>query len=78
MNDLLELTVGEMTAPQDAVWPAKRNGSSLGFCERERWREGEKEEEKEGKVDSLCPSCHGIAIPELPGVLPLREQLFTR
>jgi hypothetical protein len=39
---------------------------------------GEKEEEKEGKVDSLCPSCHGIAIPELPGVLPLREQLFTR
>jgi hypothetical protein len=24
---------------------------------------GKEKEEKEMKVDSLCPSCHGIAIP---------------
>jgi hypothetical protein len=30
---------------------------------RNRCERGKKKKRKEMKVDSLCPSCHGIAIP---------------
>jgi hypothetical protein len=74
MNDLLELTVGEMTVLRNAAWPAKNGSFERG--NGGKGRRGKKR--KEGKVDSLCPSCHGIAIPEFPGFLRLRAQLFTR
>jgi len=77
MNDLLELTVGgnDHAAGCGLAGETKRE-FSLGVLRKKKRKVGRGE--KEGKVDSLCPSCHGIAIPELPGVLQLREQLFTR
>src|SRR5690349_6716104 len=75
MNDLLELTVGEIAAPLEVeAWPGKREGNEG------REREGKEGKEGEGErgFGSLCPCCHRIAIPSCQGSAPDQMQFVTR
>jgi hypothetical protein len=69
MNDLLELTVGEIAAPLGVeAWPGKREGNEG----EERGKEGKRERGKEGRgrerrrftMPMLSSNCN----PFLPGV----------